>query len=205
MKAGFRSGHWGLPGMRERANKMRGELRVVRPKEGGTEIELQVPACHCLPCRQVQEPLALESFPAKGPGGGLCRGVVVEQGKTCPQALMLAAATQPKVFSFTARLKSCPDTKQSFLCNLWSGRFPVHRTLVEKTAGPSTALRSGRDDNSVASRCCCQGSSTQNNCVGTCSSPPIQVPERSGCGSRNERRLAWSRSHRERTPPPQNR
>ena len=44
LKAGFRSGHWGLPGMRERANKMRGELRVGRPKEGGTEIDLQVPA-----------------------------------------------------------------------------------------------------------------------------------------------------------------
>jgi signal transduction histidine kinase/ligand-binding sensor domain-containing protein len=44
LKAGFRSGHWGLPGMRERANKMRGELRVGRLREGGTLIELQVPA-----------------------------------------------------------------------------------------------------------------------------------------------------------------
>jgi signal transduction histidine kinase/ligand-binding sensor domain-containing protein len=44
LKAGYRTGHWGLPGMRERANKMRGELRVGRSKNGGTEIDLQVPA-----------------------------------------------------------------------------------------------------------------------------------------------------------------
>jgi signal transduction histidine kinase/ligand-binding sensor domain-containing protein len=44
LKAGYRRGHWGLPGMRERASKMRGELRVGRLKEGGTQIELQVPA-----------------------------------------------------------------------------------------------------------------------------------------------------------------
>jgi signal transduction histidine kinase len=44
LKAGYRSGHWGLPGMRERANKMRGELRVHSSSEGGTVIDLQVPA-----------------------------------------------------------------------------------------------------------------------------------------------------------------
>jgi signal transduction histidine kinase len=44
LKAGYRSGHWGLPGMRERANKMRGELRVRSSIEGGTLIDLQVPA-----------------------------------------------------------------------------------------------------------------------------------------------------------------
>jgi signal transduction histidine kinase/ligand-binding sensor domain-containing protein len=43
LRAGYRSGHWGLPGMRERAKKMRGELRVGRSKSGGTEIDLQVP------------------------------------------------------------------------------------------------------------------------------------------------------------------
>jgi signal transduction histidine kinase len=44
LKAGYRSGHWGLPGMRERAGKLRGELRVGRNKEGGgTRIDLQVP------------------------------------------------------------------------------------------------------------------------------------------------------------------
>jgi signal transduction histidine kinase len=44
LQAGYRSGHWGLPGMRERANKMRGELRVGRSRNGGTQIDLQVPA-----------------------------------------------------------------------------------------------------------------------------------------------------------------
>jgi nitrate/nitrite-specific signal transduction histidine kinase len=43
LKAGYRSGHWGLQGMRERAAKLRGELRVGRSKEGGTQIDLQVP------------------------------------------------------------------------------------------------------------------------------------------------------------------
>ena len=44
LKAGYRSGHWGLPGMRERANKMRGELRVRSSSEAGTLIDLHVPA-----------------------------------------------------------------------------------------------------------------------------------------------------------------
>jgi signal transduction histidine kinase len=44
LQAGYRSGHWGLPGMRERASKMRGELRVARTRDGGTQIDLQVPA-----------------------------------------------------------------------------------------------------------------------------------------------------------------
>jgi signal transduction histidine kinase/ligand-binding sensor domain-containing protein len=44
LKTGYRSGHWGLPGMRERADKMRGELRVRSSSEGGTLIDLQVPA-----------------------------------------------------------------------------------------------------------------------------------------------------------------
>jgi hypothetical protein len=32
------------------------------------------------------------------------------------------------------------------------GRFRLHLMLVDRTAGPSTALRSGRDDNSVTGR-----------------------------------------------------
>jgi glucose-6-phosphate-specific signal transduction histidine kinase len=44
LQAGYRSGHWGLPGMRERASKMHGELRVGRSTNGGTQIDLQVPA-----------------------------------------------------------------------------------------------------------------------------------------------------------------
>ena len=44
LKAGYRTGHWGLAGMRERADKMRGELRLRSSSEGGTLIDLQVPA-----------------------------------------------------------------------------------------------------------------------------------------------------------------
>jgi ligand-binding sensor domain-containing protein len=44
LKTGSRSGHWGLPGMCERARKMRGQLHLACPKEGGTQIDLQIPA-----------------------------------------------------------------------------------------------------------------------------------------------------------------
>ena len=43
-EGGYRTGHWGLAGMRERADKMRGELRLRSSSEGGTLIDLQVPA-----------------------------------------------------------------------------------------------------------------------------------------------------------------
>jgi len=39
-----REGHWGLPGMRERAERIGGRLRVWTRACGGTEIELSVPA-----------------------------------------------------------------------------------------------------------------------------------------------------------------
>lgn len=39
-----RPGHWGLPGMRERANELGGTLRVWSERGAGTEIELSVPA-----------------------------------------------------------------------------------------------------------------------------------------------------------------
>jgi signal transduction histidine kinase len=38
-----RGGHWGLLGMRERATKIAGKLRVMSRPGGGTEIELRVP------------------------------------------------------------------------------------------------------------------------------------------------------------------
>jgi signal transduction histidine kinase len=41
---GRRSGHWGLPGMRERAGKFGGQLQVWTEPGAGTEIELTVPA-----------------------------------------------------------------------------------------------------------------------------------------------------------------
>jgi signal transduction histidine kinase/ligand-binding sensor domain-containing protein len=38
-----RDGHWGLPGMRERAEKIGGKLKVLSGVDAGTEIELSVP------------------------------------------------------------------------------------------------------------------------------------------------------------------
>jgi signal transduction histidine kinase len=38
-----REGHWGLAGMRERADRIGGKLKIFRRAEGGTEVELNVP------------------------------------------------------------------------------------------------------------------------------------------------------------------
>jgi signal transduction histidine kinase len=43
LNKGGRQGHFGLPGMRERAKKLRGELIIRRRPEGGTEVMLMVP------------------------------------------------------------------------------------------------------------------------------------------------------------------
>jgi len=43
-KLGVRAGHWGLPGMRERAEKFGGRLEVWSEQGAGTEVELSVPA-----------------------------------------------------------------------------------------------------------------------------------------------------------------
>ncbi|HEU4769038.1 MAG TPA: two-component regulator propeller domain-containing protein [Pyrinomonadaceae bacterium] len=43
LEAGGRAGHWGLQGMRERAEKIGGELRFWSRPETGTEVELTVP------------------------------------------------------------------------------------------------------------------------------------------------------------------
>jgi signal transduction histidine kinase len=67
LKTGYRSGHWGLPGMRERAKKMRGELRVGRPKEGGTQIDLQVPAAIAYHAGKPRSPWPRNPFRRKGP------------------------------------------------------------------------------------------------------------------------------------------
>jgi signal transduction histidine kinase len=44
LKPGFRQGHWGLPGMRERAAKIGGRLEIWSRSGAGTEIELKLPA-----------------------------------------------------------------------------------------------------------------------------------------------------------------
>jgi nitrate/nitrite-specific signal transduction histidine kinase len=66
LKAGYRSGHWGLPGMRERAAKMRGDLRVGRWKDGGTQIDLQVPAAIVYRIENPKGPRPWNRFRRKG-------------------------------------------------------------------------------------------------------------------------------------------
>jgi signal transduction histidine kinase/ligand-binding sensor domain-containing protein len=41
---GQRPGHWGLPGMRERSERLGGQLNVWSERNAGTEIELRIPA-----------------------------------------------------------------------------------------------------------------------------------------------------------------
>lgn len=42
LQNGGRRDHWGMPGMLERARKMHARLHITRPREGGTQINLQV-------------------------------------------------------------------------------------------------------------------------------------------------------------------
>ncbi|MFL6602903.1 MAG: sensor histidine kinase [Steroidobacteraceae bacterium] len=44
LEHGYRKGHWGLPGMRERALEFGGELEVWSQRNTGTEIELKIDA-----------------------------------------------------------------------------------------------------------------------------------------------------------------
>jgi signal transduction histidine kinase len=44
LKQGWREGHWGLPGMRERARKIGAHLDIWSRDGAGTEIELRVAA-----------------------------------------------------------------------------------------------------------------------------------------------------------------
>jgi signal transduction histidine kinase len=44
LKEGARTGHWGLPGMHERAKRMGGRLKIWSEPRAGTEAELTVPA-----------------------------------------------------------------------------------------------------------------------------------------------------------------
>ena len=44
LSSGGRGGHYGLPGMRERANVVGGKLTVWSEHDAGTEVELTIPA-----------------------------------------------------------------------------------------------------------------------------------------------------------------
>jgi signal transduction histidine kinase len=43
LETGNRPGHWGLPGMRERALRIRSELNISSAPAAGTTVELRVP------------------------------------------------------------------------------------------------------------------------------------------------------------------
>jgi signal transduction histidine kinase len=70
LKAGYRNGHWGLPGMKERASKMRGELRVGHSSGAGTLIELQVPAAIVYCAESAKRPWPWNPFRRKAPQEG---------------------------------------------------------------------------------------------------------------------------------------
>jgi signal transduction histidine kinase len=44
LSRGRRTGHWGLPGMRERSETLGGQLNVWSERNAGTEVELRIPA-----------------------------------------------------------------------------------------------------------------------------------------------------------------
>jgi hypothetical protein len=50
-----RTGHWGLPGMRERASKIGAQLELWSRTEGGTEMELKIPAATAYQSRRAWE------------------------------------------------------------------------------------------------------------------------------------------------------
>ena len=54
LERGGRSGHWGLPGMHERAKRIGAQLEVWSEVAAGTEVELSIPAS-----------IAYETFPAR--------------------------------------------------------------------------------------------------------------------------------------------
>ncbi|MFC6645440.1 triple tyrosine motif-containing protein [Granulicella cerasi] len=54
VEAGGKSGHWGIPGMRQRASELGGELKIRRRDEGGTEVRLEVRASRAFRSRTGQ-------------------------------------------------------------------------------------------------------------------------------------------------------
>lgn len=65
-KQGARVGHWGLPGMRERAKSFGGKLEVWSERGAGTEIELTIPAAIVYAGSEVRRRFW---FSRKKPGG----------------------------------------------------------------------------------------------------------------------------------------
>jgi signal transduction histidine kinase/ligand-binding sensor domain-containing protein len=68
LEQGARPGHWGLPGMRERAKGMGGRLKVWSEAGAGTEVELAVPARIAYansPQTKVRKPSAASDSPTE--------------------------------------------------------------------------------------------------------------------------------------------
>jgi nitrate/nitrite-specific signal transduction histidine kinase len=58
-----RDGHWGLPGMRERAERIGAKVRLWSRPGSGTEVELLVPSHVAFPSRSVDRTARLVSRP----------------------------------------------------------------------------------------------------------------------------------------------
>ena len=56
-----RAGHYGVPGMRERARRIGGKLDVWSATGAGTEIELSIPGIDCL--RDISRPQRSQAIP----------------------------------------------------------------------------------------------------------------------------------------------
>ena len=59
LEAGAKAGHWGLPGIRERAKRIGGQFDIWSEPGAGTEIELTVPASRAYAIPQAQRRFAL--------------------------------------------------------------------------------------------------------------------------------------------------
>jgi signal transduction histidine kinase len=78
LEHGYRKGHWGLPGMRERALEFGGELEVWSQGNAGTEVELKIDAR-----------IAYVRRPARWPPNAAHRGEAQSQsGDSRPRALL---------------------------------------------------------------------------------------------------------------------
>jgi signal transduction histidine kinase len=65
-----RDGHWGLPGMRERAERIGGRLNVWSKTAAGTEVELSVPGQVAFPSPTPDSPRWLSRFRPRIPNAG---------------------------------------------------------------------------------------------------------------------------------------
>jgi len=69
LERGHRSGHWGLPGMRERSERLGGHLHVWSERGVGTEVELRLPApvAYATPRASVASRVWAAVFPRNSP------------------------------------------------------------------------------------------------------------------------------------------